>query len=76
MILKTERLILRPWREEDAEALYAYASDPEVGFPAGWPSHTTVENSREIIRISMADYKEEDWLINLPLYAIEEVGKV
>lgn len=28
------------------------------------------------IRTSMADYKEEDWLINLPLYAIEEVGKV
>ena len=27
------------------------------------------------IRTSMADYKEEDWLINLPLYAIEEVGK-
>ena len=28
------------------------------------------------IRTSMADYKEEDWLINLPLYAIEEVGMV
>ena len=50
MILQTKRLILRPWREEDAEELYKYASDPEVGSPAGWPPHTSVENSREIIR--------------------------
>ena len=50
MMLETERLILRPWREDDAEDLYRYASDPEVGPPAGWPPHTSVENSREIIR--------------------------
>lgn len=25
------------------------------------------------IRTSMVDYKEEEWLINLPLYAIEEI---
>lgn len=25
------------------------------------------------IRTSMADYKTEDWLVNLPLYAIQEV---
>ena len=50
MILETKRLILRPWREDDAEFLYTYASDPAVGPPAGWPPHTSVENSREIIR--------------------------
>ena len=50
MILETKRLILRPWREDDAEELYKYASDAEVGPPAGWPPHTSVENSREIIR--------------------------
>ena len=50
MILQTERLILRPWCEDDAEDLYTYACDPEVGPPAGWPPHTSVENSREIIR--------------------------
>lgn len=49
-ILETERLILRPWREDDAELLYKYASDPDIGPPAGWPSHTSIENSREIIR--------------------------
>ncbi len=25
------------------------------------------------VRTSMADYKQEDWLVNLPLYAVEEI---
>ena len=50
MILETKRLILRPWKLEDAEDLYEYAKDPAIGPPAGWPPHTSVENSREIIR--------------------------
>jgi RimJ/RimL family protein N-acetyltransferase len=50
MTLQTKRILLRPWREEDAENLYKYAKDPEVGLPAGWLPHTSVENSREIIR--------------------------
>ena len=49
MNLETERLILRPWRDKDAEALYQYAQDPRVGPIAGWPPHTSVENSLEII---------------------------
>ena len=50
MIFETKRLILRPWCEEDAEELYRHAADPDVGPRAGWPVHTSVENSREIIR--------------------------
>ena len=50
MFLKTKRLILRYWKEEDAEALYKYAKDPVVGPIAGWPAHTSVEYSREVIR--------------------------
>lgn len=48
--LQTPRLYLRPWCESDAEVLYRWASDPQVGPAAGWPPHTSVENSREIIR--------------------------
>ena len=40
MTLETERLILRPWKEDDAESLYKYAKNPEVGPIAGWPVHT------------------------------------
>lgn len=50
MILETKRLLLRPWTEEDADALYEFAKDPRVGPIAGWPVHTSIENSREIIR--------------------------
>lgn len=50
MELTTERLILRQWVESDAESLYEYAKDPAVGPIAGWPPHTSIENSREIIR--------------------------
>lgn len=50
MELKTERLVMRSWKESDAENLYEYAKDPNVGPIAGWPVHTSVENSREIIR--------------------------
>lgn len=28
------------------------------------------------VRTAMTDYKEEDWLINLPLYAIEQISKI
>lgn len=50
MILETERLILRPWCEDDAEDLYRYASEPSIGPPAGWLPHTDVQNSLEIIK--------------------------
>ena len=49
-MLETKRLILRPWQESDAQSLYEYAKDPGVGPAAGWPPHTSVEHSREIIR--------------------------
>lgn len=50
MTFQTERLVLRPWTEDDAESLYEYAKNPLVGPIAGWPVHTSVENSRDIIR--------------------------
>ncbi|MDO4502976.1 MAG: GNAT family N-acetyltransferase [Coriobacteriia bacterium] len=49
MQIHTERLTLRPWSEADAPALFRYAQDPEVGPIAGWPVHTSVEFSRQII---------------------------
>lgn len=49
-MLTTDRLILRRWEESDAESLFEYARDPEVGPIAGWPPHQSIEESREIIR--------------------------
>lgn len=54
MIFITERLQLRPWRESDAESCFQYAKDPQIGPIAGWPIHTSVEDSRNIIRNVLA----------------------
>ena len=50
MILYTERLVLRPWNEADAESVYEYAKNPDIGPIAGWPPHKSVEESLDIIK--------------------------
>lgn len=62
-IIETERLILRPWRESDAGALFKYASDPDVGPRAGWPPHRSVEESLELIRTVFSG--EGMWAVEL-----------
>lgn len=49
-IIQTARLILRPWRESDADSLYEYAKDPAVGPVAGWQPHKSSEESLFIIQ--------------------------
>lgn len=49
-MIKTERLILRKWEESDADSLYEYAKDPEVGLIAGWPPHKNRDESLQIIK--------------------------
>lgn len=65
MILQTKRLLLRPWRLTDAESLYEYAGDPEVGPAAGWPPHKSIEESRSVI---------ESVLSGAECYAVCEKG--
>ena len=62
-VLETERLRLRPWREDDAEALFRYASDPLVGPAAGWAAHTSVEDSRNVLRTILI--KPETWAVTV-----------
>ena len=47
--LKTERLILRPWRNSDLDDFYAYASVDGVGQMAGWNPHESKEDIRKIL---------------------------
>lgn len=48
-MLTCKRLILRKWTLEDAESLFEYARDPDVGPIAGWPAHQNIEESRNVI---------------------------
>ncbi len=48
--LTTHRLILRPFRMEDAQDMYAnWASDPEVTRFLTWPTHTSADVSRRVL---------------------------
>lgn len=49
MRLETGRLILRPWTEGDAKAMYMICQNPNIGPMAGWTTHQSAEESRQII---------------------------
>ena len=61
--MQTSRILLRPWRESDAEALFKYASDTDVGPRAGWPPHQSLDESMEIIRTVFNN--DRTWAIEL-----------
>lgn len=62
-IIETERLILRPWREEDAADLYKYAKDPLVGPAAGWAVHKDEADSLNILRTVLM--VENTWAVTI-----------
>ena len=58
MIIETERLILRPPRADDAEAIFArYASDPRVTRYLGWPTHRSIEDTRGFLNFCAAEWQ-------------------
>ena len=63
-VMETGRIILRPWQDSDAPALYKWASDPDVGPRAGWAPHQSVEESLEVIRTVFSD-ATNTWAIEL-----------
>ena len=67
IVLKTERLILRPWREDDLEDFFAYASVDGVGQMAGWKPHADREETREILN---------RFIERKRTFALEYAGKV
>ena len=66
-VLRTERLILRPWKPSDLEDFFAYASADGVGQMAGWKPHADREESRKILDLFMEEKKT---------FALEYRGKV
>ena len=61
MIFKTDRFVLRPWVESDAECLYRFAKNPKIGPIAGWPPHESVKDSLNVIKIVFS--KKETYAI-------------
>ena len=48
--METNRILLRHWKESDAEDLYKAASNPKIGLNAGWTPHKDINESLDIIR--------------------------
>ena len=53
-MIETVRLILRHVRKEDAEDIFEYAKDADVGPRAGWEPHRTIEDTKELLKMWVA----------------------
>lgn len=58
MQLETNRLIMRPFEETDAEGLFLLDSNPEVMKYVGGVVSTEIEQSRQMIEFIQNQYKE------------------
>lgn len=56
--LSTARLDLVALSLEDAPAIFAYASDPEISRLVAWPRHETIETSRRSVARSLIGYAQ------------------
>lgn len=57
-------MILRKMTLDDAEAVFAYASDPEVSRYTSWETHRSIEESRAFLELAVRKYEsgdEPDW---------------
>ena len=60
--LETERLILRRFTPEDAEAMFRnWASDSEVTKYLTWPAHASVDVSRDVLNSWIENYAKPDY---------------
>lgn len=60
--LETDRLILRPFTYEDAEAVFTcWENDPDVARYMFWTSHNDIEKTKEWIRFEIGQIEKEDW---------------
>ena len=60
-MIETERLLLRRMRLGDAEAMFAYASDPEVTRYVLWETHRSIQESENFLRFAGEGYERGDF---------------
>lgn len=57
VVLKTNRLILRPFNEDDLEDIFEYASVEGVGERAGWKHHENIAETTQILEMFIKEKK-------------------
>lgn len=61
-VLQTERLLLRPFSEKDAEGVFAgWESDPEVARYMFWKSHNDISKTHEWLAFELEQIPKADW---------------
>lgn len=61
-ILETDRLILRPFNEDDATDVFeCWGSDPDVAKYMFWTSHNDIEKTKEWILFELGQIEKQDW---------------
>lgn len=67
IVLETERLVLRPFKEEDAEKMYSgWATDTDVTRYVTWKPHESIEETEKLIKMWMEENKDVEnyhWII-------------
>lgn len=75
--IRTERLLLRRFTADDAQAMYSnWASDPSVTDFLTWDPHDSPESTRALLEMWVADYENPDrynWVIE---FDGEPVGNI
>ena len=78
--IETERLVLRAFSVEDAEAMYRnWASDPAVTKFLTWPVHAGIEVSKAVLENWAASYPEKNyyqWAIVLKEHGSDPIGSI
>ncbi len=67
-VLETDRLVLRPFRIEDADDVFEYARNPHVAQYLSWDAHQTKEDSLRFIDWAMEQVQQDalgQWAIIL-----------
>ena len=60
--LETERLVLRPFKQEDANEVFeCWESDPDVAKYMFWTSHNDIEKTKEWIAFELGQIEKNDW---------------
>ena len=65
--LRTQRLILRPWKQEDLQDFFEYASVDGVGQMAGWLPHKDSAETQKIL---------DSFITKKKTFALDYQGKV
>lgn len=71
LVVRTDRLILRPWTPADADAIFPIVSDPEFPRLMSWRAHASIEETLAFVAATQRGLAEDTQLA----WAIERGGR-